>query len=241
MLFVALSAVVLALALAACSEDKPAPAPPPASTQSGSTVAASPAPAPAAPPAGNDQVTSEIKNFALEELTVPVGTTVKWVNKDPEQHTSSSGTPEKPTTTWDSGLMDTDDTFTFTFAREGTFTYFCIVHPDDMRATITVGKPTAAAPQPAPQPTPEPEPAPAASPVDQVTASIANFALPNITVAVGATVKWVNDDAFPHTSSSGVPGAATDVWDSGRLGSGDPFTFTFSEEGTLPLLLQVPS
>ena len=47
-------------------------------------------------------------------------------------------------------------------------------------------------------------------------------------------MKWVNDDAFPHTSSSGVPGAATDVWDSGRLGSGDPFTFTFSEEGTFP-------
>ena len=180
MLFVALSAVVLALALAACSEDEPAPAPPPASTQSEPTVAAPPAPAPAAPPAGDNQVTSEIKNFALEDLTVPVGTTVKWVNKDPEQHTSSSGTPEKPTTTWDSGLIDTDGTFTFTFTfnREGTFTYFCIVHPDDMRATITVGKPPAAAPAPAPKPTPEPEPA--ASPVDQVTASIANFALPNI-------------------------------------------------------------
>ena len=45
-------------------------------------------------------------------------------------------------------------------------------------------------------------------------------------MAVGTTVTWVNDDAVIHT--------VTDVdgqFDSGFLGSGEGFSFTFTEPG----------
>jgi plastocyanin len=62
--------------------------------------------------------------FTPKELTVPVGTTVKWVNHDDIPHTvmdTNKSFRSKP--------LDTDDTFSFTFATAGTFNYFCSLHP----------------------------------------------------------------------------------------------------------------
>jgi len=50
-----------------------------------------------------------------------------------------------------------------------------------------------------------------------------------ITVSVGTTVNWVYDGALPHTVTSD-----TDVFNSGTLGDGDVFTFTFTEAGSFP-------
>ena len=46
---------------------------------------------------------------------------------------------------WDSGLLDTGGTFSFTFGTPGTFAYFCEIHPDIMTATVTVVEGTAGA------------------------------------------------------------------------------------------------
>jgi plastocyanin len=62
--------------------------------------------------------------FTPKELTVPVGTTVKWVNHDDIPHTvmeTNKSFRSKP--------LDTNDTFSFTFAAAGTFNYFCSLHP----------------------------------------------------------------------------------------------------------------
>jgi plastocyanin len=67
-----------------------------------------------------------IDNFAFTppELTVAVGTTVKWVNHDDIPHLVVD--KDKA---FRSKALDTDDSFSYTFASAGTFDYFCGLHP----------------------------------------------------------------------------------------------------------------
>ena len=54
-----------------------------------------------------------------------------------------------------------------------------------------------------------------------------------ITVAVGTTVTWSNDDSAAHTVTSGnVDAGLTGVFDSGLFMSGSIFEFTFDDAGT---------
>ena len=48
-----------------------------------------------------------------------------------------------------------------------------------------------------------------------------------LTVKVGTTVKWTNNDSVAHTVTSD-----TGLFDSGELASGDSYSFTFSQAGT---------
>ena len=88
-----------------------------------------------------EKVDLDIKGFTHGSITVPVGTTVVWTNRDPVGHTTTSGTPDDPTGPWDSPRIPQGNTFTFTFAVEGTYQYFCRVHPSSMQGVITVGPP----------------------------------------------------------------------------------------------------
>ncbi len=56
-----------------------------------------------------------------------------------------------------------------------------------------------------------------------------NFEAKVINVPVGTTVTWVYDGALPHTVTSD-----TNVFNSGTMGEGDEFTFTFTEAGSFP-------
>ena len=69
----------------------------------------------------------KIDNFAFTptQLTVAAGTTVEWVNRDDIPHTVVSDDK----TTFKSKALDTDDKFSFTFTKPGTYSYFCSVHP----------------------------------------------------------------------------------------------------------------
>jgi amicyanin len=69
-------------------------------------------------------VTIDNFTFTAPELTVAVGTTVKWVNHDDIPHT----VVEK-NKAFRSKALDTDDTYSYTFASAGTFDYFCGLHP----------------------------------------------------------------------------------------------------------------
>jgi amicyanin len=77
-----------------------------------------------------------IMNFAYSPatLTVNPGDTVTWTNMDTAPHNVvvSSG-PEKFT----SPTLQKGQTFSFTFTKPGTYSYYCSLHPD-MKATITV-------------------------------------------------------------------------------------------------------
>jgi plastocyanin len=71
-----------------------------------------------------DVITIDNFTFTPKELTVAVGTTVRWVNHDDIPHT----VVEKKTT-FRSKALDTDDSYSFTFTSAGTFDYFCGLHP----------------------------------------------------------------------------------------------------------------
>jgi plastocyanin len=71
-----------------------------------------------------NEITIDNFTFTPKELTVAVGTTVKWINHDDIPHT----VVEKKTT-FRSKALDTDDSFSFTFASAGEFDYFCGLHP----------------------------------------------------------------------------------------------------------------
>ena len=70
--------------------------------------------------------TVSIDNFSFgpAKLTVAAGTTVTWSNRDDIPHTvvSTDGL-------FNSKVRDTDEKFSYTFAKAGTYPYYCSVHP----------------------------------------------------------------------------------------------------------------
>lgn len=68
----------------------------------------------------------KIDNFTFgpSEVTVPVGSTVTWVNQDDIPHTVVATDKS-----FRSKVLDTDEKFSFTFAKAGTYDYFCSIHP----------------------------------------------------------------------------------------------------------------
>jgi plastocyanin len=70
----------------------------------------------------------KIDNFSFGPvtLTVPVGTTVTWTNRDDIPHNTVSTDDPK---IFKSKVLDTDEKFSFTFSKPGTYSYFCSIHP----------------------------------------------------------------------------------------------------------------
>jgi len=79
-----------------------------------------------------------------------------------------------------SSVLSSGQTYSHTFNTAGVFHYHCTVHPT-MKGTITVN---------------------AVGTATQEHVSIQNFALPSITINVGSTVTWTNNDSAPHTVTS---------------------------------------
>jgi plastocyanin len=68
----------------------------------------------------------KIDNFVFgpQTLTVLVGTTVTWTNSDDIPHTSVSTEG-----VFKSKVLDTDEKFSYTFTKAGTYPYYCTIHP----------------------------------------------------------------------------------------------------------------
>jgi len=62
--------------------------------------------------------------FAPATLTVTAGTTVTWKNEDDSPHRIGDKNG-----TFKSAALDTDDTFSHTFAAPGEYPYICTIHP----------------------------------------------------------------------------------------------------------------
>jgi plastocyanin len=77
--------------------------------------------------------------FDPANVLITSGEQVVWTNKDSVGHTATSGNPSDPQTgtVFDSGLIKSSGTFTFTFQNLGTYNYFCMIHPW-MKGTVTV-------------------------------------------------------------------------------------------------------
>ena len=75
-------------------------------------------------PAAKAEVKIDNFSFGPQTVTVSVGATVTWINRDDIPHTvvSTDGV-------FNSKVKDTDEKFSYTFAKAGTYLYYCSVHP----------------------------------------------------------------------------------------------------------------
>jgi len=76
------------------------------------------------PPAASAEVKIDNFSFTPQTLIVGIGTTVTWTNRDDIPHTvvSTDGV-------FRSKVRDTDEKFSYTFDKAGTYSYYCSVHP----------------------------------------------------------------------------------------------------------------
>jgi plastocyanin len=75
-------------------------------------------------PASAAEVKIDNFSFGPMAITVSVGTTVTWINRDDIPHTVVS--TDK---VFKSKVLDTDEKFSFTFTKPGEYPYFCSIHP----------------------------------------------------------------------------------------------------------------
>jgi plastocyanin len=187
-------------------------------------------------------------SFQPSTIEIAAGGTVTWHNIDgDDSHTVTSSEGD-----FDSGILEGGASFAETFATPGTYPYTCLIHPE-MQGTVIVSASDAGAPAgsttpsivPAASTTPSIVPAasaapssgpsapaiPADSPPSAATEEVAlagrAFSPSGVTVPVGSTVRWLNDDGEGHTVST-LDGA----FDSGILTVGAAFEHTFSAPGT---------
>jgi plastocyanin len=76
------------------------------------------------PSAANAEVKIDNFVFGPQTVTVPVGATVTWTNVDDIPHTSVSTDG-----VFKSKVLDTDEKFSYTFTKAGTYPYYCTIHP----------------------------------------------------------------------------------------------------------------
>jgi len=92
----------------------------------GGCLAASPSPTP--------DVVVRIHGFAFvpQRIVVHPGARVRFINDDDDAHTATARDRS-----FDSGGLDTGDSWDHTFAKTGTIAYLCALHPQ-MTGTIVV-------------------------------------------------------------------------------------------------------
>jgi plastocyanin len=120
--FVILALVAAMIVLsAACSGTTNTTTAPAATTTAGSGTTTA---------ATGDAISIENFAFAPETITIPVGSTVTWTNKDSASHQIKGDTFNSP-------LLATGQTYQFKFDTAGTYNYICSVHPS-MKGVVIV-------------------------------------------------------------------------------------------------------
>jgi len=123
-------AMTAALLVGACSSSSSTTAPSAAAPSAAPTAAAS-----AGGGGASSTAAVSIKNFAFNPtpITVSSGGTVNWTNDDTTTHTVTFDDASITS----SGNVDAGGKFSATFAKAGSYTYHCKIHPT-MLGTVTV-------------------------------------------------------------------------------------------------------
>ncbi|MGI0101776.1 MAG: cupredoxin domain-containing protein [Nitrosotalea sp.] len=157
-------------------------------------------------------------NFTPNTVTVPKGDIIVWTNNDTVPHTVTNA-PDGAI--FDSSLITPGKTYSLDTSKlNGTeYDYLCTVHPwmtgkivitQSLFANVTISK--GASTQGAGQ---------------------KYFDPASLSVKVGTTVTWTNQDAAAHTVTSGDPSAGpSGTFDSGLIKPGNTFKYTFTTPGT---------
>jgi plastocyanin len=91
--------------------------------------------APAAASSGqNVQLAINDFYFRPAEISFPAGTQISWLNQGQTQHTTTSVASGQ----WDSGPINPGSAWAARFSVPGTYEYYCTIHPDQMRARLTI-------------------------------------------------------------------------------------------------------
>lgn len=124
-------APVTTLATPAATIDVPA-TPVPQTTAAPTPAGTTPVPATTSPPLPGADVTIANFLFSPASITVPVGTTVTWTNRDSAPHSivSDAGT-------FSGRSFGNGQSFSFTFTEPGSYPYHCGIHTT-MHGTVTV-------------------------------------------------------------------------------------------------------
>jgi plastocyanin len=183
-------------------------------------------------------VVMERMTFVPGIVNVAQGTTVYWMNLDstigccdPGYHNVVFGDVANAS----SPVLKRLGTWNFTFEAPGQFHYICSIHPW-MVGEVNVTATESARVQ-STQTTSIGHPGGSGGYTVTVSMvkgsgsnpSIGGYSPDPVTVVVGfnSTVTWVNDDTAPHTVTANDAG-----FDSGNVGPGESFTFTFTAPGT---------
>ncbi len=191
-------------------------------------------PIPAATPAIQDTATEDAatddaeiligdNRFVEDEIRIPVGATVVWTHAGQRPHTVTADDGS-----FDSGTLNSGDTFSFTFDQAGVYPYYCELHGASngggMAGVVIVGD--------AAQTPDATEPSASA----YVTVSMEDFAFvpSEVRIKAGTTVTWENVASRQH-SATGVDG----TFDTGLFEPNDVRSFTFDQPGTYPYFCQI--
>ncbi len=182
--------------------------------------------------------------YVPSSISVNLSETITWTNQDDTDHTVTSRTNG----VFNSGLFGTSQSFSHQFTVDGTYEYFCQLHPW-MTGTVVAGKggDVSAPPEPVPQPPTDPTPPPTPTnpsnpqnpsqytvtiPTGAAEQTITEFYLPNsISIKVSDSILWKNSDIGFHTVTSGK-GSSNGFFDSGLYGPGETFSRQFTSAGT---------
>ena len=131
-LLLSLLIALLILPLAACggggTTSTPAPTATPTPTPTPTAMSSTPTPTPSATSSG--KVTIGYLFLDPDSITVNVGDTVTWENKDYVPHTVTGAG-------WDSGYLSLGQTYSRKFDTAGTYNYHCSIH-SSMTGTVIV-------------------------------------------------------------------------------------------------------
>lgn len=107
-------------------------------------------PPPTSPPpsggGGSGDVVIDMQGIAFrtsngtDSITVDVGQTVQWVNRDDVQHTATSDSVPQGAGSFDSGFLSNQGTYSYTVDQAGRYVYHCRVHPNMMAHAVIIAK-----------------------------------------------------------------------------------------------------
>ncbi len=72
---------------------------------------------------GKNEIWLEYQAYVPGQLTIPVGTTVTFTNKDNANHSAT-----ETTHLFDSGTVKSGNTYSYTFTTKGIFYIYCVYH-----------------------------------------------------------------------------------------------------------------
>lgn len=177
-------------------------------------------PPPAAAKVATPPGSIEVRDFSFSPATisVQVGSSLRFVNTGRAPHTVTAADRA-----FDSGLLQTGQSFSHRFTQPGVMTIVCTLHPQ-MTARVTVLDASGQAPGSSPATTSPTQPTSLAN--ASIRIIDLDYNPQRVNVPIGTTVVWTNDGVAPHTVT-----ARNATFDSGVLETGGVYSRKFDRVG----------